>query len=72
MSQQYANAAHPHTAKNPHVWGKPMPGQGRFDVCKKCGIKKTPRVDDPLHPDSSCTGKATPHRPTKSEYDPYA
>lgn len=72
MTDNYATAAHPYAGAKPHLWGKPMPGQGRALVCLKCGIKKTTNVDDKHHPDSSCTGKATPHRPTVSEYDPHA
>lgn len=49
--------------KQNHIWGAPPPGQGRDDVCVKCGVKK-------VHGDGTeCTAYHS-DSVTSSEYEP--
>ena len=49
--------------KQPHLWGPPPPGQGRGEVCSKCGTKR-------VHGEG---GECSPYfsdSVTSSEYEP--
>ena len=51
---------------NPHVWGKPVAGQGRSEICTQCGERKTAVTEN-----ISCDGpRVATTGKTKHSYDP--
>lgn len=49
-----------------HDWGPPPPGQGRLDVCRKCGQRRTEHAEATL-----CAPMVTDDPPPITEYDPF-
>lgn len=48
-----------------HKWAEPVVGQGREQVCRLCGVRRS-QQEIPCQPDLP-----QPARPESSDYDPF-